>query len=79
MGAQFARRIEVADATLERLGSITASFGIMRSAELLADYAWSGRTAAILNFQLQPWVQFCTFENHPLLPTTKVYFIAFVG
>lgn len=49
------------------------------SARLLADYAWSDRTAQSRNSQLQAWVEFCTAEQLVFLPVTEAHFVAFIG
>lgn len=69
----------LADAALERLGTCRPSPGLLRSSQLLSEFAWSGRTAATRNSQWRAWVDFCTADDRPLLPVTEAHFVSFVG
>jgi len=72
-------RMALADAALRRMGTQVPTPGILRSMQLISDFAWSGRTAASRQSQWKAWVEFCTADERPVLPATEAHFIAFVG
>lgn len=79
IGTRAAGRMVLADAALERMGALRPTRGLLRSSQLLADFAWSTRTERSRNSQWKAWVEFCTAENRALLPATEAHFVAFIG
>lgn len=63
---------------MTRLGTILATKGMLRSAELLADYAWSGRAGATRKSQRRNRVIFCSLEKRKVLPVKKANLIVFL-